>query len=86
MEPGTAAACIQVANHEVGTLQPYVEAAEICRRTDVPLILDATAALGRIDLRDAAGWSADGLGRRLWRPSLGRHPGDQEERPLAAPY
>ena len=55
--PGTAAACIQVANHEVGTLQPYVEAAEICRRTDVPLILDATAALGRMDLRDAAGWS-----------------------------
>jgi cysteine desulfurase len=55
--PGTAAACIQVANHEVGTLQPYVEAAEICRRTDVPLILDATAALGRMDLRDPAGWS-----------------------------
>ena len=27
----TAAACIQVANHEVGTLQPYAEAAEICR-------------------------------------------------------
>jgi cysteine desulfurase len=54
---GTAAACIQVANHEVGTLQAYVEAAEICRRTDVPLVLDATAALGRIDLSDAAGWS-----------------------------
>jgi cysteine desulfurase len=54
---GTAAACIQVANHEVGTLQPYVEAAEICRRTDVPLVLDATTALGRMDLSDAAGWS-----------------------------
>jgi cysteine desulfurase len=54
---GTAAACIQVANHEVGTLQPYVEAAEICRRADVPLVLDATAGLGRIDLSDAAGWS-----------------------------
>jgi cysteine desulfurase len=54
---GTAAACIQVANHEVGTLQPYVEAAEICRRTDVPLVLDATIALGRIDISDAAGWS-----------------------------
>jgi cysteine desulfurase len=54
---GTAVACIQVANHEVGTLQPYVEVAEICRRTDVPLVLDATAALGRIDLSDAAGWS-----------------------------
>jgi cysteine desulfurase len=54
---GTAAACIQVANHEVGTLQPYAEAAEVCRRTDVPLVLDATAALGRIDLSNANGWS-----------------------------
>ena len=54
---GTAAACIQVANHEVGTVQPYAEAAEICRRTDVPLVLDATAALGRIDLSNANGWS-----------------------------
>jgi cysteine desulfurase len=54
---GTAAACIQVANHEVGTLQPYAEAAEICQRTEVPLVLDATAALGRFDLSNAAGWS-----------------------------
>jgi cysteine desulfurase len=54
---GTAAACIQVANHEVGTLQPYAEAAEICQRIEVPVVLDATAALGRIDLSDAAGWS-----------------------------
>jgi cysteine desulfurase len=54
---GTAAACIQVANHEVGTLQPYAEATEICQRAEVPLVLDATAALGRTDLSDAAGWS-----------------------------
>ena len=54
---GTAMACIQVANHEVGTLQPYTEAAEICQRAEVPLILDATAALGRIELSDAGGWS-----------------------------
>jgi cysteine desulfurase len=54
---GTAVACIQVANHEVGTLQPYAETAEICQRAEVPLVLDATAALGRIDLSDAAGWS-----------------------------
>ncbi|MGH3339332.1 MAG: aminotransferase class V-fold PLP-dependent enzyme, partial [Propionibacteriaceae bacterium] len=44
----TAAACIQVANHEVGTLQPYVEAGGICQRLEVPLVLDATSALGRI--------------------------------------
>jgi cysteine desulfurase len=54
---GVAAACMQVANHEVGTLQPYVEAAEICRRAEVPLVVDATAALGRIDLSDAGAWS-----------------------------
>jgi cysteine desulfurase len=54
---GTAAACIQVANHEVGTLQPYAEAAEICQRAEVPLVVDATASLGRIDLSDAGGWS-----------------------------
>lgn len=55
---GTAAACIQVANHEVGTLQPFSDAAEICQRADVPLVLDATAALGRIDLAGVGGWSA----------------------------
>ena len=54
---GTAAACIQVANHEVGTLQPYGEAAEICQRAEVPLVVDATAALGRVDLGDAGAWS-----------------------------
>jgi cysteine desulfurase len=54
---GTAVACIQVANHEVGTLQPYAEAAVICQRAEVPLVLDATAALGRIDLSEATGWS-----------------------------
>jgi cysteine desulfurase len=54
---GTAAASIQVANHEVGTLQPFAEAAEICQRADVPLVLDATTALGRIDLAGVGGWS-----------------------------
>ncbi|HEX5907943.1 MAG TPA: aminotransferase class V-fold PLP-dependent enzyme [Propionibacteriaceae bacterium] len=55
---GTALACIQVANHEVGTLQPYAEVAEICQHAEVPLVLDATAALGRIDLSEPTGWSA----------------------------
>ena len=54
---GTAAACIQVANHEVGTLQPYAEASEACLRAEVPLVLDATTALGRIDFGDVSGWS-----------------------------
>lgn len=55
--PGVAAAVLQVANHEVGTLQPYAEAAEACRAGEVPLVLDATAALGRIDLTAAGPWS-----------------------------
>lgn len=54
---GVAAACLQVANHEVGTLQPYVQAAELCARAEVPLALDATAALGRIDLAEFLDWS-----------------------------
>ncbi len=55
---GVALACVQIANHEVGTVQPYLEVAEICAAADVPLVLDATAALGRIDLARRVGWSA----------------------------
>jgi cysteine desulfurase len=54
---GVAAACLQVANHEVGTLQPYGDAAEACKRAEVPLVLDATAGLGRLDLTDGGDWS-----------------------------
>jgi cysteine desulfurase len=52
-----AAGCLQVANHEVGTRQPYELAAQLCRRADVPLVLDATAALGRLDLSAGVPWS-----------------------------
>lgn len=55
---GVALACLQVGNHEVGTLQPYVEAAEICARAEVPLVLDASSALGRVDLTQAGPWVA----------------------------
>ena len=55
--PGVAAACLQVASHEVGTVQPYAEAAEACRRAEVPLVLDATTALGRVDLSAPVPWS-----------------------------
>jgi cysteine desulfurase len=55
---GVAVACLQVANHEVGTLQPYAEAAEACTAAGVPLVLDATAALGRIDLAGEIAWAA----------------------------
>lgn len=52
-----ALACLQVANHEIGTLQPYAAAAEACRVAGVPLVLDATSALGRMDTIDLGAWS-----------------------------
>ena len=55
--PGVALACLQVANHEVGTLQPYAAAAEACRAAGVPLVLDATTALGRLDTTALGAWS-----------------------------
>ena len=48
--PGVALACLQVANHEVGTRQPVDEAAAACAAAGVPLVLDVSSALGRVDL------------------------------------
>ncbi|KUJ54521.1 cysteine desulfurase [Streptomyces albus subsp. albus] len=42
----TALACLQSANHEVGTEQPVAEAAEECRAAGVPLLVDAAQSLG----------------------------------------
>ncbi|MGA5078840.1 cysteine desulfurase/sulfurtransferase TusA family protein [Streptomyces griseoincarnatus] len=46
LRPDTALACLQSANHEVGTLQPVAEAAETCRAAGVPLLVDAAQSLG----------------------------------------
>ncbi|MDT0344670.1 cysteine desulfurase/sulfurtransferase TusA family protein [Streptomyces litchfieldiae] len=44
--PGPAAlVCVQSANHEVGTRQPVVEIAEVCRAAGVPLLVDAAQSL-----------------------------------------
>ena len=43
---GTALACLQSANHEVGTEQPVAEVAEVCRAAGVPLLVDAAQSLG----------------------------------------
>ena len=43
----TALACLQSANHEVGTLQPVEEVAAACRDREVPLVVDAAQSLGR---------------------------------------
>ncbi|TVL90946.1 cysteine desulfurase/sulfurtransferase TusA family protein [Streptomyces sp. SAJ15] len=54
--PGPVAlACLQSANHEVGTVQPVAEVAEECREAGVPLLVDAAQSLawGPVD----APWS-----------------------------
>ncbi|MBV9025200.1 MAG: aminotransferase class V-fold PLP-dependent enzyme [Streptomycetaceae bacterium] len=42
----TALACLQSANHEVGTVQPVTEVMEVCREAGVPLLVDAAQSLG----------------------------------------
>ncbi|KUO03780.1 cysteine desulfurase [Streptomyces caeruleatus] len=42
----TALACLQSANHEVGTEQPVAEVAGVCREAGVPLLVDAAQSLG----------------------------------------
>ncbi|MGH3383960.1 MAG: cysteine desulfurase family protein [Nocardioidaceae bacterium] len=61
---GVALACLQAANHEVATVQPVDEVAEVCRSHDVPLLMDASAAAGRVDLPRA--WSVLAAGARAW--------------------
>ncbi|MEU1406169.1 aminotransferase class V-fold PLP-dependent enzyme [Streptomyces sp. NPDC005728] len=46
LRPDTALACLQSANHEVGTVQPVGEVAEVCRAAGVPLLVDAAQSLG----------------------------------------
>ncbi|MFK0279257.1 cysteine desulfurase/sulfurtransferase TusA family protein [Streptomyces sp. NPDC090499] len=55
LRPDTALACLQSANHEVGTVQPVAEVAEVCRAAGVPLLVDAAQSLGwgRVE----GGWS-----------------------------
>lgn len=55
LRPDTALACLQSANHEVGTEQPVAEVAELCRAAGVPLLVDAAQSLawGPVE----GGWS-----------------------------
>ena len=46
--PGVALACLQHANHEVGTLQPVEAVHAACRAAGVPLVVDACASLGSV--------------------------------------
>lgn len=58
---GVAAAALQAANHEVGTLQPVDE---VAGRIAVPLVVDATHVLGHTDV--PAGWSVLAADARMW--------------------
>ncbi|MGP4002057.1 cysteine desulfurase/sulfurtransferase TusA family protein [Streptomyces sp. 8N706] len=42
----TALACLQSANHEVGTEQPVADVAQVCGEAGVPLLVDAAQSLG----------------------------------------
>ncbi|MFD3380890.1 MULTISPECIES: cysteine desulfurase/sulfurtransferase TusA family protein [unclassified Streptomyces] len=55
LRPDTALACLQSANHEVGTEQPVAAVAEACRAAGVPLLVDAAQSLawGQVE----GGWS-----------------------------
>ncbi|MFB4315638.1 cysteine desulfurase family protein [Actinomadura sp. 21ATH] len=64
LRPGTALACLQSANHEVGTLQPVAEAAEACRAARVPLLVDAAQSAGRADV--PGGWSVLTASAHKW--------------------
>src|SRR4051794_3135346 len=48
LQTDTALACLQSANHEVGTLQPVAEVADACRAAGVPLLVDAAQSVGRL--------------------------------------
>jgi cysteine desulfurase len=60
----TLLACLQSANHEVGTLQPVDEVAAHCQRYRVPLLVDAGASAGR--LPSPGGWSLLTASARKW--------------------
>ncbi|WP_116950490.1 cysteine desulfurase family protein [Jiangella endophytica] len=50
VDDDTALACLQAANHEVGTVQPVDEVGERCAERGVPLLVDAAQAAGRVAL------------------------------------
>jgi cysteine desulfurase len=68
--PGTVVAALQSANGEVGTRQPLERAHELARARGIPLVVDATAGLGRdpvpaawdVLVGDARSWGGPPLG------------------------
>lgn len=60
----TVLACLQSANHEVGTTQPVDEIAAACKAARVPLFVDAAASVGRAPL--PAEWSMLAASGHKW--------------------
>jgi len=60
----TVLACLQSANHEVGTIQPVAEIAAECAAAGVPLCTDAAASAGRMSI--PAGWSMLAASAHKW--------------------
>ncbi|WP_240136001.1 cysteine desulfurase/sulfurtransferase TusA family protein [Streptomyces sp. MUM 178J] len=87
----TALACLQSANHEVGTEQPVAEAAQACREAGVPLLVDAAQSLGWGPV--AGDWSLLAASAHKWGGPAGvgllavrkgvrfapQHPADERE-------
>ncbi len=63
-ERPTGVLAVQVANPEIGTLQPLEEVAAVAERHGVPLFSDACAAAGRVPL--PGGWSAAAASAHKW--------------------
>ncbi len=57
-------AAVQVANPEVGTLQPFADVRALAERHGVPLFADAAAAAGHADLPE--GWAAAAASAHKW--------------------
>src|SRR5215467_25563 len=60
----TVLACLQTANHEVGTIQPVEDVAAECQAHGVPLLVDAAASAGRAPL--PTGWSMLAASGHKW--------------------
>ncbi|MET7421044.1 aminotransferase class V-fold PLP-dependent enzyme [Dactylosporangium sp. NPDC005555] len=62
--PEVALAAVQSANHEVGTVQPVAEAAQLASAAAVPLLVDAAQSIGRTPV--PGGWSLLTGSARKW--------------------
>lgn len=58
IRPDTSLLSVIHGNHEVGTLQPLAQLAEVARAHGVPIHVDATQAVGRVEI-DVEAWGID---------------------------